>query len=134
MSDHRTRARTSLLARWAINAVAIWAAVQLVNGIDPVGDTLVDLFIVALIFGLVNAIIRPILTLLTCPLLILTLGLGTLLINAALFALTGAIGRSFGVGFTVAGFWPAFWGAIVVSIVSMLLSAVLGEGRRVEAD
>ncbi len=124
----------SLILRWAINAAAIWAAIQLVPGITPLRDDFVGIAIIALIFGLVNAIIRPILTLLTCPLIILTLGLGTLLINAAMFALAGWIGQQFGFGFVVDGFWPAFWGALVVSIVSAVLSAVLGGKRRRKDD
>ena len=84
------------------------------------------MIVIALIFGLVNALIRPILVFMTCPLLILTLGLGTLLINAGMLALTGWVGERIGYGFTVAGFWPAFWGALVVSLVSMVLSTVLG--------
>jgi putative membrane protein len=68
--------------------------------------------------------------LLTCPLIILTLGLGTLLINTLMFWLAGELGKSFGFGFTVDGFWPAFWGAIVVSLVSVVLSSVLGVQKR----
>jgi putative membrane protein len=122
--------RPSLLLRWLINAVAIWAALELVDGIDPVAEGPGAIFAVALIFGLVNALIRPIVALLTCPLIILTLGLGTLLINTAMFWLAGEIGARLGVGFTVDGFWPAFWGALVVSLVSAILSAMLGGGKR----
>jgi putative membrane protein len=77
---------------------------------------------VALVFGVLNAILRPILKLLTCPLIILTLGLFTFVINAVMLWLTSAVSESFGLGFHVAGFVPAFLGALVVTVVSVLLS------------
>ncbi len=80
--------------------------------------------LLALIFGVLNALLRPLLTLLTCPLNILTLGLGTLIINALLFYLTGRIGLQFAGGSPVDGFWSAFLGALVVSIVSIGLSGI----------
>lgn len=118
-----------LLIRWLISAVAVWAAVTFVPGIKGVKGV-EQIFMIALVLGLVNAVIRPIVALLTCPLIILTLGLGTLLINTAMFWLAGEIGRQFGFGFRVQGFWPAFFGALVVSIVSMVLSVVLGVDNR----
>lgn len=133
MAKNRSSGGTSLVVRWAINAVAIWAAVELLPGIEWVDNSFVAIAIIALIFGLVNALIRPLITLLTCPLLILTLGLGTLLINAGMFALTGWLGRQFGFGFTIGGFWDAFLGALIVSIVSAVLSSVLG-GKRSKPD
>ena len=75
-----------------------------------------------MIFGFVNALFRPLLKFLTCPLIILTLGLFVLLINTLLFWLSGLIGQYFGMGFTVDGFWPAFLGSLVVSLVSMVLT------------
>jgi putative membrane protein len=81
-----------------------------------------SLFAVALVFGLLNALLRPLLALLSCPLLILTLGLFTLVINAFILWLTSALSGSLGIGFHVDGFWAAFLGALVVSIVSILLS------------
>ncbi|MBL8058262.1 MAG: phage holin family protein [Anaerolineales bacterium] len=128
-----------LILRWAINAVALWAAVSWVPGISGPANDWVSLFGLALVFGLINALLRPLLTLLTCPLLILTLGLGTLLLNTFLFWLTSVVSQSlstqFGltIGFTVDGFWPAFFGALVVSIVSVVLSLFIrddGEERR----
>src|SRR5205085_2359068 len=114
-------------ARLPINAVAIWAAITLLNGngIDIQSTGWVPIIILALIFGLLNALVRPVIELLTCPLIILTLGLGTLLINTLLFWLTGLIGNQFGIGFTVTGFWPAFLGALIVSVVSMALTLLL---------
>ncbi|HVN53217.1 MAG TPA: phage holin family protein [Anaerolineaceae bacterium] len=118
---------TKFILRWAINAVALYAAVALLNGhgITPQSTNWLSFLWLALIFGLVNALFRPLLTVMTCPLIILTLGLGTLLINTLLFWLSGLIGTSFGVGFRVDGFWPAFLGALIVSVVSIVLSGLL---------
>lgn len=113
-----------LIIKWIINAVALYAAVTLLNGngIHPQSNGWVAILLLGLIFGIINAILRPILMTLGCPLIILTLGLGTLLINTLLFFLTGYIGTQFGIGFTVDGFWPAFLGALIVSVVSFILS------------
>lgn len=114
--------------RWVINAVALYAAISLVPGVGwPEGKSWVSLIWLALIFGLVNALIRPFITLLTCPLIILTLGLFTLVVNTLLFALTGWLANQFGVGFTLAEpwFWNAFLGSLVVSFVSLVLTLIL---------
>ena len=116
---------TKLLLRLVINMLALYAAMALVPGIEAQSENWLSFIWLALIFGLINALLRPLLMLLTCPLIILTLGLGTLLINTLLFYLAGVIGQAFNVGFTVDGFWPAFLGALVVSIVSMALSLLL---------
>jgi putative membrane protein len=100
------------------------------NGIVPQSTNWLAFIWLAFIFGLVNAILRPLLSVLSCPLIILTLGLGTLLINTLMFYLAGLIGRSFGVGFTVNGFLPAFLGALIVSIVSVILSLVFRQATR----
>ncbi|MBI4771413.1 MAG: phage holin family protein, partial [Chloroflexi bacterium] len=113
-----------LILRWIINAIALWVAIRFVPGIHMQASWLAILGL-AFIFGLVNALLRPLLKLLTCPLLILTLGLGTLLINTLLFWLSGLIGNQFGIGFTVDGFWPAFLGALVVSVVSVVLTLLV---------
>jgi putative membrane protein len=119
------------LLRLLINAVALYAAVSLVDGIQAVPDVnWVSYLGLGLIFGLLNALVRPLLKFLTCPLIILTLGLFTLVINTVLFWLTGVIGQNFGIGFTVAGFWPAFLGGLIVSIVSVVLTTVLKDDRR----
>ncbi|MGH2521766.1 MAG: phage holin family protein [Anaerolineales bacterium] len=122
---------TKLILRWAINAIALWVAITYVPGIHAQGGWPAILGL-ALIFGLVNALLRPLLEILTCPFIILTLGLGVLLINALLFWLTGLIGQQFGIGFTVDGFWPAFFGALVVSVISIVLSLLIRDevGRR----
>lgn len=115
-----------ILIRLAINAVALYAAVAIMagNGITPQSENWLSFVWLALIFGLVNAIIRPILVVMSCPLIVLTLGLGTLLINTLMFFLAGRIGAQFGIGFTIDGFWPAFLGAFIVSAVSFILTIV----------
>lgn len=123
-----------LVLRWAINAFALWVAINYVPGIHQTQTGWVPILGLALVFGLINALLRPLIVLLTCPLIILTLGLGTLLINTLLFWLAGLVGNEFGIGFTVDGFWPAFLGALVVSVISTVLTLLLkddSEGRRI---
>jgi putative membrane protein len=110
--------------RLLINAAALWVATRVVSGVTFTGDP-VYLLLVALVFGLMNALVRPVLTMLTCPLLILTLGLFTFVINGVILWLTSALSGKLGIGFHVSGFWAAFWGALVVSIVSILLSLLI---------
>ena len=119
------RARV-LILRWLISTLAIFVAVYLLPGIDFVGPGW-ELGLVALVFGLVNAALRPLLTMLTCPLIILTLGLFGLVINALLLLLTAQIAASLGVQFTVASFGSAVLGGLVISIVSLALSMLAGE-------
>jgi putative membrane protein len=121
------------ILRWVVNAVALYAAIIIVPGIQLQNDQANQWFailLLALVFGLLNALLRPLIVMLTCPLIILTLGLGTLLINTFLFYLTGVIGNQFGWGFTVDGFWAAFLGALVVSLVSIVLNLVLKDEMR----
>jgi putative membrane protein len=118
-----------LLLRLLINAAALWVATQIVSGISFTGDSRL-LLVVALVFGVLNALVRPILIVLTFPFLLLTLGLFTLVLNAFMLWLTSALSETLGLGFRVHGFWAAFLGALVVSIVSLALSVFLGsEGR-----
>ena len=105
-----------LLIRLVVNAIALICVAYVVPGIHVSG--FVGALIAALILGIVNAVLRPILVVVSLPLELLTLGLFTLVINALLFWLVGALH----VGLTVDGFWPAFVGAIVMAIVSWLLS------------
>lgn len=117
----------NLVLRLIINAIALFAATQIgIPGLYFEGDWK-TIAIVALIFGLVNALIRPLLSILTCPLIILTLGLFTLVINAAMLALTGWIAEQLKLGFVVDGFGAAFIGALVVSIVSWALALLVGD-------
>ena len=116
------------LLRWLVNAVALYVAARVVPGIG-LGSNVGVVLGVALVFGLVNALIRPLLSFLSCPLIILTLGLFTLVINAVLLLLTSALSRAVGLAFVVEGFWPAFWGALVMSLVSLVMTLVLHEDR-----
>ena len=117
-----------LVLRVLINALALGAAEYLVPGIEAGGP--VPLLLTALVFGVLNALVRPFLKLLSCPLLVLTLGLFTLVLNAVMLMLTAWLGQMFGIDFRVDGFWPAFLGALVVSIVSVVLSWVLIDEKR----
>ncbi len=110
-----------------VNAFGFFVAVTLLrgHGLQMQGNQVVSYLALGLIFGIINAVIKPIVSTLGCPVIILTLGLGILLINTLMFYLTGLIGKSFGVGFTVEGFVPAFLGALIVSAVSVFLNIVL---------
>jgi putative membrane protein len=117
-----------LILRILINALALGAAAYLVPGIKAGSPT--SVLLIALVFGVLNALVRPVLKLLSCPLLVLTLGLFTLVLNAVMLLLTAKLGQAFGIEFHVDGFWTAFVGALVVSVVSVVLSWVLiDEGK-----
>jgi putative membrane protein len=116
----------SFLIRLIVNAAALWVATRIVTGVTSTGG-LVPLVGVALVFGVVNAIIRPILKLLTFPFFIFTFGLFAFVLNALMLWLTSSVSSALGLGFHVAGFWPAFWGALVVTIVSTILGIVIRE-------
>jgi putative membrane protein len=118
----------NLLLRWLIASIAIYIAVKLLPGIRFEGPWW-QLGIVALLFGFFNAIVRPILVFLTCPLVLLTLGLLIPIINALMLGLTATTARFFGIRFEVDGFWAAFWGTIVISIVSWLLNLFIHSER-----
>jgi len=119
-----------LLIRWIITSLALLAAAWLVPGIRVVGSGWIVYAVMAVILGLVNAIVRPILKFLTCPLIILTLGLFVLVVNGITLWLASAIAvRWFHVGFYVDGFWAAFLGALIVSVVTVILSALVREDK-----
>lgn len=118
-----------LILRWLITAAALYAATRWVPGLSYTGGW-AGLLGVAAVFGVVNALVRPLLTLLTCPLILLTLGLFTLVINALMVQLTGMLSQGLGLGFRVDGFLPAFWGGLVIGLVSFLLTLVLGPDRK----
>jgi putative membrane protein len=111
----------SFIIRLAINAAALWVAVQIVPGVSFAGS-IWSLLLVALVFGVLNASVRPLLKLFTFPLLILTLGLFTFVINAFMLMLTSWASNALDLGFHVTGFGSAFLGALVVTFVSFLLS------------
>jgi len=108
-----------LLAAWAINTLALIAVAYLIPGITV--SSFVTALIAALVLGLVNAVVRPILILLTLPVTILTLGVFIFILNGLLFWFVGYVVE----GFNVSGFWAGFFGAIVFSLISWLLSALL---------
>ena len=127
---------TRFLIRLGINAVAIYAAIRLVpeiygalrpgQGLVVQSTNWVAIVVLALIFGLVNTLVGPILKFLTCPFILITLGLFTLLINTFLFWLTGQIGNLFGFGFQ-ADFIAAFLGALIIAVVNVVLSGVFSD-------
>lgn len=114
----------SFIQRWIISTVAVLVATYVVSGISY--GRWQDLIVATLVLGLLNSFVRPVLMLLSLPLLIFTLGLFTIVINAVLLLVVSALlGREH---FHVDGFWSAFWGALVISIVSLLLNSLTGTG------
>ena len=121
------------LVRLVVDALALAVAAWLLDGIRVTADTTEDkvltLLLVALIFGLVNAVVAPVVKLLSLPFIILTLGLFLLVVNAAMLLLTSWISGAIGLGgFTVDGFFSALLGAIVITIATWILEAVLPDG------
>ena len=123
---------TKFILRWIINALAVYLAVLFVPGISYEGGWLGIVWL-ALILGLLNAFLRPLLQLLTCPLILLTLGLFTLLINTLMFWWMSSIGQTFGIDITVDGFLPAFLGGLIVSVVSIIFSMMLHDGKKAKS-
>jgi putative membrane protein len=122
-----------LLVRLAVNAIALWAAIQLIPGLHYEG-TGTSLFIIALIFGVVNALVRPVIILLTCPLIILSLGVFLLVINTVMLSLTTWLAgpEVFDLGLRSDGFWATFFGAVVISIVSGAINLLIKDEREGE--
>jgi putative membrane protein len=115
--------------RTVVTAIALWVATLIISGIEvsgagPVANVF-TLLLVALIFGLINAFLKPLIKIVGCVFYILTLGLIALVVNALLFLLTGWLADVFNLPFQVDGFWSAFWGAIVVGVVSWLIGLAL---------
>lgn len=109
----------SFLIRLVINAIALYVTASILPGIQIGDDSAGTLLLIALVFGIINAIVKPIVTLLTCPMVLLTLGLFSLVINALMLLLTASlVGEA---RFQVDGFWTALLGGIVMAIVSMLI-------------
>jgi putative membrane protein len=118
-----------ILLRLLINGIALWVAVQVVPGIHV--ENPLTILIVALIFGVVNAVIRPLVKFFTCPMIILTLGLFIFVINALMLWFTAWVAGTLHLGFWIeGGFWPAFWGALVVSVVSLAISLLIKEEKK----
>ena len=119
----------NFLVRLLINGVAIWAASYLVHGLVLDTSNWWGVALVALVFGIVNAVLKPIAKLLSFPLIILTLGLFTLAINAALLGLTAWATSAL----SISGFWPAVWGALIVSVVSWFLGLFVDDDDKATA-
>lgn len=115
------------LVRLAVTAAALWVAVQIIPGIAYEGDWL-PFVGVALVFGIVNAVVRPILFALTCPIVLLTLGLFVFVLNGVMLLITAGVAAAMGIGFTVNGLLPAILGGLVVGIVSAVLNIFVGDG------
>jgi putative membrane protein len=111
---------SSFLVRWLLNAIPLWLATYMFNDFKFAG--LGSLLVAALLFGLVNAVIRPVILLLTLPLTILTLGLFILVVNALMLMFVAAVVP----GFVLGGFWTAFWAAIFIAIVSFITNRLIG--------
>ncbi len=114
--------------RLVVTALALWVAVRLVPGISFTGTPLA-LLGVALVFGATNAVLKPILTILTCPLILVTLGLFTLVVNAVLLLVTARLSQALGLGFVVDGFWPAFWGGLLIGLASVVMLGMTKTAR-----
>lgn len=116
-----------LLIRWAIVALALFVAAWLLPGITVEGTAWIAYAAMAVVLGLANALVRPLLKILTCPLILLTLGLFTLVINGLTFLIASRLAEALHIGFHVDGFWTAFLGALIVSVVTVILSALVKE-------
>ena len=116
------------IVRVLVNAVALYAAVQLLSdNIIMQNNAWYAYVILGLIFGLVNALIKPVVSVASCPMYVLTLGLWTLVVNTVMFLLAGWIGKAFNFGFTIPvnTIWYAFLAAVIVSVVSFILNRLL---------
>jgi putative membrane protein len=118
---------TRLLIHWIITAIAVAVAILLIPGITVDSNAAIAVGVTALVLGLLNVFVRPILQFLSCGCIVATLGLFLFVINAGTLWLSSWICQNWlGVGFVVDGFWPAFWGGIVISVVSWLLYTFVG--------
>jgi putative membrane protein len=114
----------ALLVRWSMLALGVTIATKIIPGIHY--DTLSTLIVVVLLLSLFNAVLKPLLVLFSLPFIVMTLGLGILLINALLFMLVGRIVQ----GFVVDGFWDALGGALIVSLTNLVISILIGKKPR----
>jgi putative membrane protein len=116
-----------------VSAVALAVATWLVPGIllfgNNTGEKAATLLVVAIIFGIINTILKPIIQTIGCAFYVLTLGLFALVVNGLLLWLTSYIAGKFNLPFHITGFWPAFWGALIVAVVSWGLHLLLGKER-----
>ena len=119
----------AFVVRLLVNAAALWVATAIVPGVSYTGGPL-PLLGVALVFGVINATLRPLARILTFPIIILTLGIFALVINGLMLWLTSSLSEALGLGFQVNGFWSAFFGSLVVSVISMALSFAVRDVTR----
>ncbi|TDE39414.1 phage holin family protein [Actinomadura sp. 6K520] len=120
-----------ILIRLVISAVALWVAEIVVDGVElttgGTAERVLTLLAVAAIFGVVNAVLKPVIKVLGCAFYVLTLGLFALLVNAGLLMLTSWLAGELDLPFHVDWFWPAFWGAIIVGVVGWLLNLFVSD-------
>ena len=128
----------AFLVRTVVVALGLWLATVLVPGISVSGsetlNNVLTLVVVAAIFGVINAVLKPIIVVIGCSLYVLTLGLFALIVNALLFWLSAWIAEEFSLPFIVDGFWAAFWGAIVVTVVTWIMSLILPARAGLQPD
>ena len=129
---------SSFLLRTVVNGLALWLAAVIVPGIQigkaggSTTDTVITVLLVAVVFGVINAIVKPVLTILSIPFIVLTLGLFLLVLNALLLELTSWLSDTIGLSFHIDHFWwDAIWGALIITIVSMILNAFVPDRQRV---
>ena len=125
----------SFALRVIINAVAIWVATLVLGGLDVVGgddttSTVLVFLLLALVFGLVNAVVKPLVKLIAFPLYLITLGLFTLVVNALMLMLTGWISEQTEYGLRIDNFGTALLGALIISVISFVLSVMIPGSRR----
>ena len=117
-----------IIMRWLVSTLAIFVAVLVVPGIEFSGPGW-ELGVVAALFGVINVLLRPLIMLLTCPLILLTFGLFGLVINAAMLLLTAQIAAIGGLMFRIDGFWPAVLGGLLISVVTLVFNILTGEAQ-----
>ncbi|HEY7485694.1 MAG TPA: phage holin family protein [Streptosporangiaceae bacterium] len=121
-----------ILLKIVVTAIALWVATALLDGIALTTDTTAKrvgtLLAVAVIVGVINAFLKPIIKVLGCAFYVLTLGLFALVVNALLLLLAGWVADQLNLPFEVSGFWSAFWGAIIIGVVSWLLNMFIPDG------
>lgn len=122
-----------ILIKVVITAIALWVATVLVSGLEVTADSTTKrvgtLLAVAIIVGVINAFLKPIIKMFGCAFYVLTLGLFALVVNALLLLLAEWVAQQLDLPFEVSGFWPAFWGAIIIGVVSWLLDLVIPDPK-----
>lgn len=124
-----TTAIALAVAAWLIDGIRFTGPV---NGQAEIKHKLIPLLVVALILGVVSSFVKPVLTILSIPFIIVTLGLFLLVINAAMLMLTGWLAEQLDIGFRVSGFWPAVGGAIVITVVTWIVDGLIGPDKRTQ--